>query len=171
MKKPTIVDNILPVKVHKFLHEFLIDEPVWNLNMFSNRDNHKIAGRVLYCKHQGINTQTKAQALAMMVFMLIQDKAKFLSTDLIRIHLGAKAPLQDDEEHTDGDENETTILYYLNDVWDKKWGGHTIVGKQKIEYKPNRAVIYSADTPHRGTAGTSSNLRTYINYVVKGRYA
>ena len=96
---------------------------------------------------------------------------KILSNHIIRIHLGAKAPLQNDEFHTDGTEDETTVLYYLNDKWNKSWGGHTIVDDVKVEYKPNRAVIYSAATSHKGLAGNVSHFRSYINYVVKGNYA
>jgi len=171
MSKVTIIDNVLPKRVHTWLHKLLIMEPVWNLNMFSNEENHRIAGRILYCKYQNINSKTPAQALCAMTYFLLREKTKFLSEEVIRIHLGAKAPLQDDKFHTDGSEDETTVLYYLNDKWDKSWGGHTIVDDVKVEYKPNRAVIYSAATPHKGQAGTASHFRSYINYVVKGNYA
>lgn len=168
--KVTIVDNVLPKSVSDWLYQFLIMEPIWNLNMHSNEENHRIAGNILYCKQQNINTKTSAQALCAMTYCHIIDKAKFLSNKLIRIHLGAKAPLQDDEFHTDGNEEETTVLYYLNNKWDKKWGGQTIVDNIEVDYKPNRAVIYSSATKHKGFAPKISTFRTYINYVVEGKY-
>ena len=46
----------------------------------------------------------------------------------------------------------------------------TIVDNIKVDYKPNRAVIYSSATKHRGFAPKISTFRTYINYVVEGKY-
>ena len=106
----------------------------------------------------------------MMTYMSILDRVDFLSHKIKRIHLGAKAPLQDDVLHIDNqDDNCYSVLYYLNSEWKKKWGGQTIVGNEKIEYKPNRAIIYKSNTLHRGLAPKGPVLRSYINYVVYGK--
>ena len=119
---------------------------------------------------RNINTKSGAQALSIFVYMLIKENVDFLSERVRRIHLGAKAAMQDDHFHKDRYDNQSyTVLYYLNPTWKKSWGGHTIVGDEKIEYKPNRAIIYKSNISHRGIAPKGPSFRTYINYVVDGK--
>jgi hypothetical protein len=166
MNKVTILDDVLPVNQLQFIYHTIIGEPVWTLNMKSENTDFTIPGAVLYDKHLGINTQSKSQMFASMIYMMIQERVDFLSNDIHRIHLGAKANLQDDNFHIDSLEDCYTVLFYLNPIWDKKWGGETYINKEKIEYKPNRALIYSSRLLHGGMGPKSPNLRTYINYVV-----
>ena len=128
--------------------------------------NFNIVGNTLFDKHLGIGDKSKGQLLTTMIYIMIKEKAKFLSDDLHRIHIGAKGALQDDMIHTDSNKEANTVLFYLNPIWKKEWGGETIVDGKKIEYKPNRAVIYDARLPHGGKAPKGPHLRTYINYVV-----
>jgi len=170
MSKVTIIDNILPDNVHNFLYNFSLEEPIWNISVGSNKEHHKLLGRVLYDDERKVNTKTNVQALTMMVYMFILNRVDFLSDRIRRIHLGAKAPLQDDVFHIDRpEENCYTVLYYLNTEWKKSWGGQTIVDDKKIDYKPNRAVIYKSNIKHRGLAPKAPVLRTYINYVVNSK--
>jgi hypothetical protein len=163
-----IIDNVLPKNALEFLHTFLINEPVWKLNMSSLKGANKIAGRILWDVNQNINSQTSSQALAAFVYHFIKAKAKFLPDNILRIQLAAKAPLQDDILHKDSNEdNAITVLYYLNTEWKKEWGGETIVGDKTVEYKPNRALIYNSSIIHGGKAPKIPIFRTYINYVVK----
>ena len=170
MSKVTIVDNVLPIEVHKFLYGYMIDEPMWNISVNSGPTSPEILGRVLYDDERNINTKNGAQALSIFVYMLIKEKVDFLSERVRRIHLGAKAAMQDDHFHKDRYDNHSyTVLFYLNPTWKKSWGGHTIVGDEKIEYKPNRAIIYKSNISHRGIAPKGPSFRTYINYVVEGK--
>ena len=170
MSKVTIVDNVLPENVHKFLYGFIIDEPIWNISVNSGPNSPEILGRVLYDDERNINSKNGAQTLSILVYMFIKERVDFLSEKVRRIHLGAKAAMQDDIFHKDRmDDNSYTVLYYLNPTWKKSWGGHTIVGDEKIEYKPNRAIIYKSNISHRGIAPKGPTFRTYINYVVDGK--
>jgi len=163
-----IIDNVLPKTSLYFLHTFLTSEYIWNLSMLSTEGHHKIAGRVLLDVNLNINSKTSSQALAYFVYLSIRDKVKNLPLNPTRIHIGAKAPLQDDKLHTDSKSDEDlTVLFFLNPTWKKEWGGETIVGDKKIEYKPNRALIYKSNIIHGGTAPKSPVFRTYINYVCK----
>ena len=165
--KVIIVDDVLSKTVHNFLYNFTMREPIWNASIDSKEDHHKLFGRILYDDERNINTKTNVQALTTMVYMSILDRVDFLSDKIKRIHLGVKAPLQDDALHIDNlDDNCYSVLYYLNPEWKKKWGGQTIVDNEKIEYKPNRAIIYKSNTLHRGLAPKGPVFRSYINYVV-----
>jgi len=90
--------------------------------------------RVLFDKRVNINKETNINALVALIYEFIKIRVDFLSNNFVRAHLGAKAPLQDDIQHKDGEEDETTVLFYLNDEWKKNWGGETIVEGKKIEY-------------------------------------
>ena len=168
MKNVTILDNVLPDIVFRFLHTYISKEPIWNLDMYSNEENYKIAGRVIYQPDRNINLKNTVQSLCVMTYMFIADRIPFLSSDIRRIHIGAKVGPQKDIPHTDGrDEDTYTVLYYLTPDWKKNWGGQTIVGKEKIDYVSNRAVIYPSNIVHGGNSTKTPIFRTYINYVVK----
>ena len=168
MNKVTVIDNVLPDSAFRFLHTFLTRQPVWNLDMFSDENTYRIAGRVLYDSYNNINSETSAQALCTWTYCFIADKAKFLSPNIKRIHLGGKVGPQKDVPHTDEDDKDTyTVLYYLTPDWKKNWGGETMVGKEKIEYVSNRAVIYPSNIVHGGLSTKTPVFRTYINYIVK----
>jgi len=167
MSKVTIVDDIFPKEINNYLYDLIIKEPIWNLNMYSREDAHKIVGCVLFDKRVNINKETNINALVALIYEFIKIRVDFLSNNFVRAHLGAKAPLQDDIQHKDGEEDETTVLFYLNDEWKKNWGGETIVEGKKIEYKPNRAIIFPSNVMHGGNAPKVKKFRPYINYVVK----
>jgi len=165
--KVKIIDNVLSEQMLHFCYKTLINMPIWQLDMKSHSNSeYTIAGNTLFDKHMHIGKKDKGQLFTTMIYIMIKEKAKFLSDDLHRIHIGAKGALQDDVTHTDSDKETNTVLFYLNPTWKKSWGGQTIVDGEKIDYKPNRAVIYDARLPHGGLAPKGPHLRTYINYVV-----
>jgi hypothetical protein len=167
MSKVKVIDNILSEQMLHFCYNSMIGMPIWKIDMKSHSDSeYNIVGNTLFDKHMNIGDKGKGQLLATMIYILIKEKAKFLSDDIQRIHIGAKGALQDDILHTDSDKEANTVLFYLNPTWKKEWGGETIVDGKKIEYKSNRAVIYDARLPHGGKAPKGPHLRTYINYVI-----
>jgi hypothetical protein len=140
-----IIDNVLPQNTLEYIYTTITTDTIWSLSMASSFEaDFRIAGRVLYEPKNNINVKCDSKTLAIVIFKIIQSKANFLTDRVKRIHLGAKAALQDDIKHKDCEdyENNTTVLFYLNTDWNKKWGGETIVGDKKIEYKPNRALKY-----------------------------
>lgn len=168
MKNVTIIDNVLPDNIFRFLHTYIINQSIWNLNMFSTEENYKIAGRVIYHPSRGINLENGVQALSVMTYMFIANRVNFLTGEIKRIHIGAKSGYQKDLFHTDEDNNEKcyTVLYYLTPDWKKNWGGQTIIGEEKINYVSNRAIIYPSNILHAGQDTKTPVFRTYINYVV-----
>jgi hypothetical protein len=51
--------------------------------------------------------------------------------------------------------NGKTLLYYVNDRWDKNWGGETLFADESgepeyaVQYKPGRIVIFDNSIEHR----------------------
>ena len=165
-----IIDNVLPKDSFEFISDYMKNSSIWNLDMTSDEGSAFIPGRVLYDEQLDIREDLKETAVLSFVFSLIRDKSKSpLSRHLKRIHIGAKPPLIDDKIHTDSRDGDYTVLYYTNKTWSKSWGGQTIVDGKKVDYVPNRAVIYKSDVPHGGKGPTYPVLRTYVNYVVKGK--
>lgn len=165
-----IIDNVLPQNTLEYIYTTITTDTIWSLSMASSyKTDFRIAGRNLYEPKNNINVKCDSKTLAIVVFKIIQSKAIFLTDHVKRIHLGAKAILQDDVKHKDCEdhENDITVLFYLNPKWNKKWGGETIIDNKKIEYKPNRAVIFDSKILHGGLAPKVPKFRTYINYVVE----
>ena len=50
-------------------------------------------------------------------------------------------------------------IYYLNDN-----DGYTMIGKEKVESKKNRIVLFKSDEDHYGTNSTNCNNRIVINF-------
>jgi hypothetical protein len=48
-----------------------------------------------------------------------------------------------------------TLLYYVNDMWDKNWGGETLFADESgeseyaVQYKPGRIVVFDNSIEHR----------------------
>lgn len=51
--------------------------------------------------------------------------------------------------------NKKTILYYLNNRWDRNWGGETLFANNHgeceiaVEYKPGRVVLFDGSIEHK----------------------
>lgn len=85
--------------------------------------------------------------------------------------------------HVDNpDENikRKTLLYYLNNRWDRNWGGETLFANDNgeceiaVEYKPGRVVIFDGSIEHKPSA-ISIKADEYrfifvIQYVERPRY-
>jgi SM-20-related protein len=70
------------------------------------------------------------------------------------------SPLSNYFYHTDCNpfENKITVLYYLNNRWDRNWGGETLFANESgecevaVEYKPGRVVIFDSAIEHKPAA-------------------
>jgi len=62
-------------------------------------------------------------------------------------------------KHQDQDFKSKGAIYYLNDN-----NGYTMIGKNKIESKANRMVLFDANEEHYGTNSTNCNNRMVINF-------
>jgi hypothetical protein len=166
MSKVTVIDNVLPDNLHKMCYELITQDSVWQLSMSSAYEAVKIAGTTLF-EYQKVDTNSKSQTLAAVIYQMVRARMPSLPNDLRRIQLGAKAAFQDDMLHQDSERDDRiTVLYHLNLNWKKEYGGETVVEGEKFDYTPNRALVYKSNLVHGGKAGTGPLFRTYINYVV-----
>jgi|TARA_Y100000114_G_C11479696_1_gene194804 hypothetical protein len=62
-------------------------------------------------------------------------------------------------KHKDQDFKCKGAIYYLNDN-----NGYTMIGKNKIESKANRMLLFDANEEHYGTNSTNCNNRMLINF-------
>ena len=162
-----VIDNVMSEEMLHYCYNKLTSMNIWNLRMSASPESEfSIVGASVYERDENFVISHDMEILTSMIFLMIKEKADFLTTNIERIHIGAKAAYQDDVMHTDSDNDSWTILFYSNPVWKPEWGGETIVGDEIIEYKPNRALIYDARILHGGKAPTCPHLRTYVNFVV-----
>ena len=74
--------------------------------------------------------------------------------------------------HTDNDDNNVTVLYYINDKWDPEWGGETIYYKDnepEVSILPKKGRIVLADSriPHAGRSPTRMCYKTRYVFILK----
>mgnify|MGYP003679146933 FL=1 len=90
----------------------------------------------------------------------IIEKLKPLSLIRIKANLNPITHnLIEFSEHQDQDFKCKAAIYYLNDN-----DGYTMIGKNKIESKANRMVLFDANKKHYGTNSTNCNNRMLINF-------
>jgi len=90
----------------------------------------------------------------------IIKKLKPLSLVRIKANLNPIAHnLIEFSEHQDQGFKCKAAIYYLNDN-----DGYTMIGKNKVESKANRMVLFDADKKHYGTNSTNCNNRMLINF-------
>jgi|TARA_R100001440_G_scaffold8104_2_gene15609 Rps23 Pro-64 3,4-dihydroxylase Tpa1-like proline 4-hydroxylase len=105
------------------------------------------------------------------IFDQYTSLAQFISTHLIKkdfqinsVFINGQFIGQDGTSHQDMKEGLTgqkTLMVYLNNRWQKEWGGEFQVLKEKsndsevihsIEYKPGRIIYFDSSLHHRGLA-------------------
>ena len=90
----------------------------------------------------------------------IIDKLKPLSLIRIKANLNPITnKLVEFDKHPDQFFKCKAAIYYLNDN-----DGYTMIGKNKVENKANRMVLFDADKEHYGTNSTNCNNRMVINF-------
>jgi hypothetical protein len=90
----------------------------------------------------------------------ILDKLKPVA--IVRIKANLNPPSEKIVEtayHVDQDFKCKAAIYYLNDN-----DGYTMIGKNKVESKANRMVLFDANEEHYGTNSTNCNNRMLINF-------
>lgn len=75
----------------------------------------------------------------------------------------------DNHQYNDG----KTLLYYVNNKWDRDWGGETLFhntdGELEIavEFKPGRAIIFDSHLVHRNTPPSIKSNAIRISFVIQ----
>jgi hypothetical protein len=66
-----------------------------------------------------------------------------------------------------------TILYYVNDNWNRDWGGETLFANAQgecevaVEYKPGRVVIFDSDIEHKPSQISMSAVEFRLTFVAQ----
>jgi len=84
-------------------------------------------------------------------------KSFFTNKQRVRSWITCTTHLSEFYVHTDAgtDKNPITILYYVNNEWNKEWGGETIFYNDKnepeliLEFLPGRLVIFDSTILHK----------------------
>lgn len=74
--------------------------------------------------------------------------------------------------HVDTDDDDITVIYYINDEWDREWGGETIFYEQgepvlAVLPKAGRAIISDARIEHIGRSPTRLFYGTRYTLAIK----
>ncbi|MCX2431628.1 2OG-Fe(II) oxygenase [Pedobacter sp. GR22-10] len=72
------------------------------------------------------------------------------------------------------EENDLTIVYYVNEIWDYIWGGETIFYSEKdprvlVLPKPGRFVLFHGNIEHMGSIPTRECTTSRFSFALKYR--
>ena len=104
----------------------------------------------------------------------IQKISKFINNKtILRCWILSTASSTRYEYHYDnaGTDNLLTLTYFLNDKWDRNWGGETLFCNAKgeteiaVEYKPNRLLIFPSKLLHKPSLHSHHGLRYSLSIV------
>tara|TARA_R110000823_G_scaffold97570_2_gene211894 strand:+ start:2276 stop:2812 length:537 start_codon:yes stop_codon:yes gene_type:complete len=77
--------------------------------------------------------------------------------ELIRVMIAGNTYGQDGDWHTDHPSNDhSTLIIYLNEQWDRSWGGETVIydpGAMRTHHifpDPGKGVLFNSNLPHIG---------------------
>ena len=153
-----VIDNYLKLDEHLDLKSIMeSDEFSWFYNP------EKVIGDRGLFKSQFVHIFYKDNIVNSKFFNYLNPIIKKLKT-LSLIHIKANLnPISHKlikfGKHADQSFKCKAALYYLNDN-----NGYTMIGKNKVESKSNRIVLFDANQNHYGTNSTNCNNRIVINF-------
>ena len=153
-----VIDNYLKLDEHLDLKSIMeSDEFSWFYNP------EKVIGDRGLFKSQFVHIFYKDNIVNSKFFNYLNPIIKKLKT-LSLIHIKANLnPISHKlikfGKHADQSFKCKAALYYLNDN-----NGYTMIGKNKVESKSNRIVLFDANQDHYGTNSTNCNNRIVINF-------
>tara|TARA_R100001163_G_C4909938_1_gene94716 strand:+ start:42 stop:521 length:480 start_codon:yes stop_codon:yes gene_type:complete len=153
-----VIDNYLKLDEHLDLKSIMeSDEFSWFYNP------EKVIGDGGLFKSQFVHIFYKDNIVNSKFFNYLNPIIKKLKT-LSLIHIKANLnPISHKlikfGKHADQSFKCKAALYYLNDN-----NGYTMIGKNKVESKSNRIVLFDANQDHYGTNSTNCNNRIVINF-------
>tara|TARA_A100000171_G_scaffold5880_1_gene4632 strand:- start:13 stop:492 length:480 start_codon:yes stop_codon:yes gene_type:complete len=153
-----VIDNYLKLDEHLDLKSIMeSDEFSWFYNP------EKVIGDRGLFKSQFVHIFYKDNIVNSKFFNYLNPIIKKLKT-LSLIHIKANLnPISHKlikfGKHADQSFKCKAALYYLNDN-----NGYTMIGKDKVESKSNRIVLFDANQDHYGTNSTNCNNRIVINF-------
>jgi|TARA_A100000172_G_C2964255_1_gene83622 hypothetical protein len=153
-----VIDNYLKSDEHLKLKSIMeSDEFSWFYN------SEKIRGDKGLFKSQFVHVFYKDDSVNSNFFNYLHPilkKLKVLSLIRVKANLNPIShKLIKFGKHVDQYHKCKGALYYLNDN-----NGYTMIGKNKVESKSNRIVLFDANQNHYGTNSTNCNNRIVINF-------
>ena len=166
-----IIDDLFD---YDFLVDFervILDIPIHTTNVANPRSfpngrvgSHRLFGTDIFTR-TSLNKVTVLHKDAEMffdAFAIIEEEIFKDPIFLKRIDINLQYYGQNGTGHTDGGEDEYTIMLMNNCIWKPEWGGtfqllndpdtDNPVVIEEHEYKPGRIVIFPGHVPHRGLA-------------------
>lgn len=176
-------DNIIDdLFIHELDNEIILSE-MWALNNIANRKTlpygykgeHLIWGADFYNYINRFDVKNNMgphlKTLWHIILAIFKKGYKDLDISLFKIQGNAQNIGQDGELHNDFYHHEGlkldcthTLLYFLNPIWEKNWGGEFIMyNKEKkvdkvIDFNPGRIILFDTGIDHRGLAPKKNNI-------------
>ena len=153
-------DDILSQKELLWIYHKLINSSSWHLSRTSINQSieansfNSFPGMIIEQNDVIINEYLSGYFKSI-IFRIQRITKKKYSVDLpdkvIRVALGAKSSLSKTNFHKDHENEENwTILGFLNPVWNSKNGGQFFIKDEEIEYLPGRFVVFKSNLEHNG---------------------
>ena len=105
-------------------------------------------------------------------FFNIIQKVTNRKFELVKLHANGQTYGQNGNWHTDQDDG-YTFIYYVNSLWDPKWGGSTVlINEEQIvvqPFIPNAGILFKSNLMHLGSEPTRhfNGLRITIAYLLQ----
>ena len=106
-------------------------------------------------------------------FNIIKNLIK-IDVELVRVYANGQTYGLPGYMHIDSEEeNNLTVIYYANHVWNPEWGGHTVItaddGIASVLPSGNTAIVFPGNIPHVANEPTRHCpvLRTTVAFKLK----
>lgn len=161
--KRYILDGVISGEELLWIYHRLLETPLWSLSRTSIPSTGPGRNIIPFMGFPGLNIESRGEVcdeflsgyfrslIFRVKYQLKKDYSAQLPSKVKRIHVGGKSSFSRTEFHSDSeDENDWTILGFLNPVWNDKDGGEFYLDKEKIEYKAGRFVVFPSHVRHDG---------------------
>ncbi len=155
-----VIDKLVSSEELIWIYHELIERESWSLSRTSNIINRSLIpflgfpGLVIEDKGSIIEPYLSGwfKSLVFRISSLLKKEYNFkLPSNIKRIHVGAKSSLSRTEKHIDSEnQNDWTILGFLNPIWNNKDGGEFKLNNTFIEYISGRFIVFPSWIPHDG---------------------
>jgi hypothetical protein len=73
-----------------------------------------------------------------------------------RVGVNGSMPMIESHWHQDGTPDDLSLVWFANKEWKQEWGGELLIGEDKVDFVPNRAVLFNSHLMHRPNSPTST---------------
>ena len=140
---------------------------------YGSEGSHRLMGCAIF-RRENLNRITILNKQAPVFFDIFERIENILNSRYLlnAISINIQHSGCNGTSHTDGMENQQTIMVMTNSEWDNKWGGQfqmlnndgSVI--EEHDYVPGRLIIFPADIPHRGLGPSEKYPYIYRHTVV-----